>query len=115
MSILYVDHEINNLNSLKAAFRRETTVFIAETTQEGFEILEKNRIDIVFADHQMPDITGLDFLKQVAILFPDSKRVILTGNAYTDEFRAAAQKGYFHRYVNKPWDEQQLRTIMETL
>jgi hypothetical protein len=37
---------------------------------------------------------------------------LLTGNAYTDEFKRAAGKGYFHSYVNKPWDEQQLRKLM---
>ncbi|QRR01138.1 response regulator [Dyadobacter sandarakinus] len=115
MGILYLDHEVNNLNSFKAAFRREAMVFIAETTDMAISILENNKIEIIFADHHMPEMTGLDFLRLVATRFPDSKRVILTGNAYTDEFRAAAQKGIFHRYVNKPWDEQQLRTLMETL
>jgi len=49
----------------------------------------------------------------VSDLFPASKRVLLTGNAYTDEFKTAASKGYFHSYLNKPWDEHQLRRLIE--
>jgi response regulator RpfG family c-di-GMP phosphodiesterase len=114
MNILYVDHEINNLNSFKATFRRDATVLVANSTKEGLKILEENKIDVIFADHQMPEMTGLEFLKLASSRFPTSIRVILTGNAYTDEFKIAAGKGYFHSYVNKPWDEQQLRRLMIT-
>ncbi len=112
MSILYVDHEINNLNSFKATFRRDAQIYLAKSTEEGLKILDEHKIDVIFADHQMPDMTGLEFLKLASDQYPSSVRVLLTGNAYTDEFRWAAGKGYFHSYVNKPWDEQQLRTLM---
>jgi response regulator RpfG family c-di-GMP phosphodiesterase len=112
MTILYVDHEINNLNSFKATFRRDATVYVADSTSEGLKILQETKIDVIFADHQMPEMTGLQFLELAASEFPGSVRVILTGNAYTDEFKVAATKGFFHSYVNKPWDEQQLRRLM---
>ena len=112
MSILYVDHEVNNLNSFKASFRRDAEIFVASSTSEGLRILNEKKIDVIFADHQMPGMTGLEFLKQASSDFPGSVRVLLTGNAYTDEFKHAAEKGYFHNYVNKPWDEQHLRHLM---
>ncbi len=57
-------------------------------------------------------MTGLELLRIASDKYPGSIRVLLTGNAYTDEFRIAAGKGYFHTYINKPWDEQQLRHII---
>ncbi|GGB77421.1 response regulator [Dyadobacter sediminis] len=113
MNVLYIDHEINNLNSFKATFRRDVNVYVASTTDEGFRILNNNKIDIIFTDHHMPEMTGLEFLKLVSSQFPESRRVLLTGNAYTDEFKVAAVKGYFHSYLNKPWDELQLRQLIE--
>lgn len=113
MNVLYIDHEINNLNSFKATFRRDVNVYVASSTDEGFQILSNNEIDIIFTDHHMPEMTGLEFLKIVSDQFPASKRVLLTGNAYTDEFKVAAVKGYFHSYFNKPWDEHQLRRLIE--
>ncbi|KAA0992482.1 response regulator [Dyadobacter aurulentus] len=112
MSILYIDHEVNNLNSFKATFRRDAEVFIASSTSEGFRILEEKDIDVIFADHQMPEMTGLEFLRLASAKYPSSVRVLMTGNAYTDEIRNAAIKGFFHRYINKPWDEQQLRNLI---
>jgi response regulator RpfG family c-di-GMP phosphodiesterase len=112
MSILYIDHEVNNLNSFKATFRRDAQVYIAESAQEGMKILNEKKIDVIFADHQMPEMTGLEFLRQASDKYPGSVRVLLTGNAYTDEIKSAAGKGYFHRYINKPWDEQQLRELI---
>lgn len=114
MRILYVDHEINNLNSFKATFRRDAQVYLAKSTEEGLKILDETKIDVIFADHQMPEMTGLEFLKLASDQYPSSIRVLLTGNAYTDEFRRAADKGYFHSYVNKPWDEQQLRRLISS-
>jgi CheY-like chemotaxis protein len=112
MNILYVDHEVNNLNSFKATFRRDADVFVAHSTNEGLRILSEEKIDVIFADHQMPGMTGLEFLRIASSEYPSAIRVIMTGNAYTDEFKYAAEKGYFHRYINKPWDEQQLRHLL---
>ncbi|WP_031530023.1 response regulator [Dyadobacter crusticola] len=112
MSILYIDHEVNNLNSFKATFRRDAEIYLAETTEQGLEILDEKKIDVIFADHQMPEMTGLEFLRMASDKYPEAVRVLLTGNAYTDEFKAAAGKGYFHTYINKPWDEQQLRDLI---
>jgi response regulator RpfG family c-di-GMP phosphodiesterase len=112
LTILYVDHEINNLNSFKATFRRDADVFVARSVDEGFDILNEQKVDVVFADHQMPGLSGLEFLKQVYKVHPETVRVLLTGNAYTDEFRAATEKGFLHNYVNKPWDEEHLRELI---
>ena len=112
MSILYIDHEVNNLNSFKASFRRDAVVYLAATTDEGLKILNEKQIDVIFADHQMPEMTGLEFFKRVAGEYPESIRVLMTGQAYNAEFKHAEGKGYFHSYVNKPWDEQDLRRLI---
>ena len=112
IGILYVDHEINNLNSFMATFRKDAKIFLSETTSEGFEVLDKDEIDIVFADHEMPHITGLEFFEQVSNRFPETIRVLLTCHAYKEEFKNAIKTGYMHHYVNKPWDEEELRSLI---
>ena len=52
MSILYVDHEINNLNSFKATFRRDAQIYLANSTEEGLKILDEHKIDVIFADRK---------------------------------------------------------------
>ena len=114
INILYVDHEINNLNSFKATFRRDGEIFLAETTVEGFKILNEHPIDIVFADHQMPGTTGTAFFEQISEQFPETNRVLLTCHAFKEEFRNSIKAGYLHYYVNKPWDEEELRMLIST-
>ena len=112
ISILYVDHEVNNLNSFMATFRRDADVFVSETTEDGFKILLENKIDIVFADHQMPATTGLEFLTKVSEQYPATIRAVLTCHAYKEEFRNAIRDGVIQYYVNKPWDEEELRALI---
>lgn len=114
INILYIEHEINNLNSFRAAFRRDAEVFLSETTVDGFKVLQENKIDIVFADHQMPETTGIAFFEQVSEQFPETVRVLLTCHAYKEEFRNALKAGHIHYYVNKPWDEEELRFLINT-
>lgn len=114
MSILYIDHEVNNLNSFKASFRRDATIYLAESTDKGLKVLEEEQIDVIFVDQQMPDMTGLEFLKIASKQYPESIRVLLTGQAYSAEFKHAEVKGYLHNFVTKPWDEQDLRRLIIT-
>ncbi|MCF2487809.1 response regulator [Dyadobacter sp. CY347] len=114
MSILYIDHEINNLNSFKASFRRDATIYLADTLDKGLKVLEEEQIDVIFVDQQMPDMTGLEFLKMASKQYPESVRVLLTGQAYNAEFKHAETKGYLHNFVTKPWDEQDLRRLIIT-
>ncbi|MCF0052889.1 response regulator [Dyadobacter chenwenxiniae] len=114
MSILYIDHEVNNLNSFKASFRRDATIYLADSTDEGLKVLEEKQIDVIFVDQQMPDMTGLEFLKIASKQYPESTRVLLTGQAYSAEFKHAEVKGYMHNFITKPWDEQDLRRLITT-
>lgn len=42
IKILYVDDEVNNLNSFKASFRREYDIKVAESGSEGAKILTES-------------------------------------------------------------------------
>ncbi len=97
-----------------ATFRKDADVFLSESTVDGFKILKEKQIDIVFADHQMPGTTGVEFFEQITDQFPETIRVLLTCHAYKEEFRSAIKSGYIHYYVNKPWDEEELRMLIAT-
>ena len=60
-NILYVDDEENNLNSFRAALRRDYNVFTALTGEEGLEILGKNDIHVVVTDQRMHLIHSRDY------------------------------------------------------
>ena len=113
ISILYVDDEINNLNSFKAAFRREFNVLLASSGTEGLELLQNNVVHVIITDQRMPQMTGVDFLIEVLKKHTDPIRILLTGYTDINAVIDAVNKGHIYYYLNKPWDEQQLKIIIK--
>lgn len=113
ISILYVDDEINNLNSFKAVFRRDYDVHIALSAQEGRAILEQRPIHILVTDQRMPGVTGVEFLESIIHDFPNPIRILLTGYTDIEAVVDAINKGQIYYYLTKPWDEQQLRAVFK--
>ncbi|PWJ57333.1 response regulator receiver domain-containing protein [Dyadobacter jejuensis] len=113
VNVLYVDDEINNLNSFKAAFRREFNVMIATSGAEGLEILAKNTIHVIITDQRMPEMTGVDFLIEVLKHYSDPIRILLTGYTDVNAVIDAVNKGHIYYYINKPWDEDQMKIVIK--
>jgi response regulator RpfG family c-di-GMP phosphodiesterase len=113
ISILYVDDEVNNLNSFKAAFRRDFNVLTVTSGKEGLEVLKSNKVHVIITDQRMPEMTGVDFLIEVLKEYIDPIRILLTGYSDITAVIDAVNKGHIYYYLNKPWDEQQLRIIIK--
>lgn len=112
--ILYVDDEENNLNSFKAAFRRDFEISIAVNANEALKTINENEapFEVVISDQRMPEITGVEFLEIIKSSSPKSVRMLLTGFADLQAVMDAINRGEVYRYMTKPWDEAYLkRTI----
>ena len=112
--ILYVDDEVHNLQAFKATFRRIFTVHIAESGKEGLEIFNNTELDVIITDQRMPEMTGIQFLEEVQKLNPEPMRILLTGYSDINAVIDAINKGQVYRYLSKPWQEDELRTTIES-
>lgn len=110
--LLVVDDEENILKAIRRQLHKKFTVQTAIGAQEAFAILRENRIDVVLSDHQMPGITGTEFLAQVRREFPNTVRLMLTGYADVNTVIAAINDGRVEQYIQKPWDAGQLERII---
>jgi signal transduction histidine kinase len=112
-NILYVDDEVSNLRIFKNTFRRDYNIFTAESAQEGMKILEQEKIDLVLTDQRMPEMSGVEFLKNVMIKSPEPHRILIT--AYTDfvALKDAVNQAKIFQYIQKPWDEKEIRQIID--
>lgn len=110
--VLYVDDEVHNLQSFKAAFRRDFEVFTAESASEGREILGEIEVKIIITDQRMPETTGVEFLESIIPQYPEPIRILLTGYTDIQAVIDAINKGKIYHYITKPWDEEQLRNII---
>lgn len=108
ISVLYLDDEVQNLQSFAAAFRKYFNVFTATSVAEAEEIIQNQSIHIAISDHKMPGMTGVDFFENMVIRHPDIIRILLT--AYTDlnTVVEAINRGQVYRYFSKPWDKEEI-------
>jgi response regulator RpfG family c-di-GMP phosphodiesterase len=113
INILYVDDEVNNLNTFKATFRKDYEIHLASSAEEGRKILLEKPIEIIITDQRMPVMTGVEFLSSIIEVYPDPIRILLTGYSDMQAVVDAINKGQVYQYITKPWDEQQFRIAIK--
>ena len=112
--ILYIDDEVHNLNAFRTSFRRDYEIFTAISAEAGRKILEGNEINVIITDQRMPGVTGIEFLESILDEYPDPPRILLTGYADINAVIDAINKGSVYKYVQKPWDDDELRTTINS-
>jgi len=111
--VLYVDDESHNLTAFKSAFRRDFEVFIANSAKEGLDILANEEISIIITDQRMPEMTGVEMLEQAVEYEPDAMRILLTGYSDMQAVVEAINRGKVYYYMQKPWDEDEVKIIVQ--
>lgn len=111
--LLLVDDEVNVLKALQRVFRQENyKVLTANDATRGLEILEQEPVQLVISDYKMPGINGAEFLKRVKARFPNTIRIMLTGQADTGAVMGAVNEGAVYKFILKPWNDDDLRVTV---
>lgn len=114
ISILFIDDEKHNLDSLRATYRREWEVFVAENAEQGNRIMQDNPINVVMSDYKMPVKNGVDLLEEYANKYPHVSRILITAHADTPLVSQAVNKGKIHYFLEKPWNNETLRQAVNS-
>jgi len=113
--ILYLDDEQENLNSFKAAFRRDFKIYTAINAEEAEKILDKEEstISIILSDQRMPKVTGIEFFEKIKEKYPEMIRILVTGYSDINVVIDAINKSQVYKYIQKPWDVDYMRKLIE--
>lgn len=112
-TILVVDDEPDNLDLLYRTFYRDFKVIKAQSGQEALEMLaNQGDIAVIISDQRMPGMSGTELLRLTADRYPNSIRVMLTGYTDVEDLVEAINEGKVFKYVTKPWEEADLRTVV---
>ncbi|HJX71474.1 MAG TPA: hybrid sensor histidine kinase/response regulator [Bacteroidales bacterium] len=124
-AIICIDDEAIVLDALteqlQNEFGEQYVIEVAENGDEAMEIVEEyihNSIDIpvVIADFIMPGMKGDELLEKIFLRRPDTRNILLTGQASLQGVSNAVNKANLYRYISKPWDKNDLiLTIREAL
>ena len=111
--VLAVDDETNILRSIQRTLHGENLeLLLTDTPEKAVRILESQAIDVIISDMKMPNMSGAEVLKKAAELQPSAFRIILSGYADIEMMLSAINEGKVHRYLNKPWNVQALKEVI---
>ncbi|EKF74392.1 response regulator [Alcanivorax hongdengensis A-11-3] len=108
--IMVVDDEDYILKSLSRTLRAHTD-WSVETYTSSMEALRRARttvFDAVITDYIMPELNGLELLKEIREIQPDAIRILLTGVIDIDTLMSAINEAGAFRFIPKPWEDDQL-------
>ena len=115
--LLLVDDEPNLTSALvRSLDRSQFEIFTADSAQGGLMILAGNDIDVVVSDERMPGMSGSQFLTEVRKKWPNTIRMILSGQADLEAAVRAINEGEVYRFLLKPCHPKELQlTILQGL
>ena len=115
LSILIVDDEDATRQLCRdIASEIGLKVRTASTTDEALEILEQSPVDIVVTDLRVPQLGGLELLKNIGSNQPNTSVMVLTQYGTIETAIAATRLGA-RDYVTKPFHVEELRAKIERL
>ncbi len=107
--VLIVDDEPKVFNALRRTLRREDfTTLYANNGEEAERVLAENDVDVALVDMHMPGMQGTQLLARMRQQWPNTVRMMLTGDTRLDIVVKAVNHGEVFRFFLKPVDEAEL-------
>lgn len=110
--ILLVDDEQNVLNALRRELQDEYEVEALVSPKDALTRCRDAVFDLVIADYLMPDMNGVQFLKQFGEIQPGAARLILSGHADIQGLLGAINGTHIYHFIAKPWEEAELKSAI---
>jgi response regulator RpfG family c-di-GMP phosphodiesterase len=110
--LLVVDDEPDVCDSIYDLLRQEFRVLKAPSAAEGARLMQENEVHVVMTDQRMPNVTGVELLKNVRNRHPQAIRVLFTGFADVEAIIEAINQGHIFKFLKKPWQPEELTALM---
>ena len=110
---LIIDDDISTLDLMK--FQMSDAGFdvvTADRGQKGLDFIREQEFDIILTDLQLPDIGGIEMVKQAKQISPDTEIIMITGYGSVEKTIEATKAGAFY-YVEKPVEFDDLLILIE--
>ncbi len=114
-TVLFVDDEQPIRNAIERMYleRDDVRLLFAASGQEGLEVVEQEEVWVVVSDYLMPGMRGIELLSKVKAIRPDTVRIMMTAYADLSIAIDAINKSEAYRFVTKPWNNQELMSVID--
>lgn len=110
--VLFLDEDERNLASFASNFRGQFEIYTTSCPFDAYNFIEDYNIQIVLADHQMPTISGVDFLEIIARDYPDVQRILVTSHCDMRVMLEAINKGKVGGVLSKPFKPMEISDVV---
>ena len=111
--ILVMEDDLNVAKGLEMVLSEEGyAVNLAGTGELAMEAFRQKRFDLLVADLRLPDIDGMEVIKQVKEEKPETEVIVITGYGTTATAVTAMKLGV-HDFLPKPFTEDQIKTSID--
>jgi two-component system sensor histidine kinase/response regulator len=110
-TLLVVDDEEGPRRSIRAVFKSDYNVLLAENGAQALELARANRLDAAVLDIRMTDMSGIEVLEQLKKIDPAIEVIMLTAYETTETARQALRLGASD-YLDKPFDVATIRAAV---
>jgi len=112
LQILVVDDEPLILMSISRFLKNIALVKTVSTAEEALEALKEQHFDLCFLDVNLPGMTGLDAMKIINELSPNTKVAIMTGNLLNKAMKKQVDD-YAYTFIEKPFALSDIEGVVE--
>ena len=112
-TVVFVDDEERILRSLRMLFRGRYNVLMTTSGNEALRMVRAQPVHAIVSDQRMPEMLGVDLLRQVRADSPATMRLLLTGYSDLQAIVASVNEGEIFRFIEKPWQPQYLMDVVE--
>ncbi|MAX23178.1 MAG: hypothetical protein CMJ19_01640, partial [Phycisphaeraceae bacterium] len=115
LTILYVDDESQALKYFARAYEDDFHIHTCESAKDALNYLTEHGDDVgvLISDQRMPNQTGVSLLEMVRKRYPHIVRILTTAYAELDNAIDAVNEGAVFRYVTKPWNINELKSVLK--
>lgn len=111
-SILAIDDETDMLKTYESILKKKYTLTVAESTEQGEKLLAEQNPNLVLLDLRLPGMDGLEFLKKVRPLFPETEIIVVSASRDIADAVEAMKLGALD-YIPKPFEVNELLVTIE--
>ncbi len=108
---LIVDDEDLIRESLSTVFHNgDREIITATDRKSALKAIDENHFDLCFIDMHLPDINGLDIMKKLRDVSPQTRIIMMTGSEITDAIIKAVRENA-HCLISKPFELEQVKKL----